>query len=476
MTEQMDFANIVRQILRQWAIIIMLGAIAALGCDIAASRMYRPEYGTSAIIVVYGKSTYSTGAKKAEETAEVFQEIVTSRLLQKKVAEAMGMTSLPGTISCRNIPKTNMITLSVRAGSPRDVMTVINGVLEHYDEVTEKLLGDMVLHVLEEPQVPEKPLEPYSSGRVLKKVFLLVTAGVSFLLFLYFYLRDDIKNETQVERKLDTRLFGTIYHEKMQKGFRLPWHRKKKTGILVNNPVTSFGYVETFQKLCMKLEYSAGKKHQKIILITSVLENEGKSTVAVNLALSLAKRGKKVLLVDGDLRKPAQFKLLNQTYEKGEPQIGSVLSGRDTPKEAIRTMGEDNLFLLAGSRSYKNAAKLITSRRGGEVIGKLGDGMDYVILDTPPLFMAAEAEELMRGADAGLLVVRQNCSRTRDINDAIDIFKKSGCHLLGCVFNDVKTGIIDLGAHGGDGYQYKYGHGYSYYRRQEEGAESEENR
>ena len=81
----------------------------------------------------------------------------------------------------------------------------------------------------------------------------------------------------------------------------------------------------------MKLDYKAGRREKKVILVTSVQENEGKSTVSANLALSLAKRGKKVLLVDADLRKPAQFKLFGQTYTKGEPQIGSVLAGKADP-------------------------------------------------------------------------------------------------------------------------------------------------
>ena len=83
------------------------------------------------------------------------------------------------------------------------------------------------------------------------------------------------------------------------------------------------------------------------------------------------------------------------------------------------------------------------------------------------MYLAADAEEIMQYAEMGLLVVRQNCSKAKDINDAIDIFKKTGCHLLGCVLNDVETGIFGNLAPGSDGYQHKYGYGYGYYKKKE---------
>ena len=127
----------------------------------------------------------------------------------------------------------------------------------------------MVLQVLEEPKVPMQAIDAYDEKRLLAKAFLVTVAGLSLLLALYYYFRDDIKNENDVERKLDTRLFASIYHENLNKGFHLR-RKKEKTGLLVTHPVTSFGYIETFQKLCMKLDYKAGRRGKKVILVTSV--------------------------------------------------------------------------------------------------------------------------------------------------------------------------------------------------------------
>lgn len=460
MTERIDFGNIIRRVLRQWFFIVTIGIIAALGVGIATSRMYRPQYETQALIVVYGKEAYSNTVKDAQETADLFKEVITSNLLQKRVAEILEMSHLPGTFSCDNIPNTNMITIKVTASTPENAMLVITGFLDNYDEVTAQLLDDMVLQILEEPKVPMQPVESYNEKKVLATTFAGGAAAVAGFLFLYFYFRDDIKNEQQVEKKLDTKLFATIYHENTRKGIHLFRKNRKKKGILVTNPVTSFSYIETFQKLSVRVDYKLKQCGWKSIVLTSVNENEGKSTVAANLALSLAKNGKRVLLVDLDLRKPAQYKLFEIPYEKEQAQVGDVLSGRARLDEAVCKLSTPELCILAGKRSYHNSTKMLIKESAIRMFEQMKLNVDYVIFDTPPLSQVADAEEVMQYADAGLLIVRQNISKTKDINDAIDVFKSADCKLLGCVYNDVETGVLGSTVFQRESYNYRYGYGY----------------
>ena len=466
MTEQIDFTNIIRRIIRQWFLILTISISVSLLAGIVMSHIYKPAYQTQATIVVYGKDYYSGVVREAEETTKLFQEVITSSLLQKRVSEVLGVSSLPGTVSCYNLTNTNMIIMTVSASSPKNAMLVMNGILDNYNSVSERLLDGVVLQVLEEPQVPTSVVAAFDEKSVLMKTFGASVICLCTVMALYFYFRDDIKNENDVEKKLDTKLFATVYHENMNKGLRLPFRKKRVTGLLVTNPVTSFGYIETFQKMCTKVQYQLKERSMNTIILTSVNENEGKSTVAANLALTLAKNGKNVLLVDLDLRKPAQFKLFELLYDKKNPQIGNVLSGKATLENAIRKIDKTNLYILAGNRSYHNSTKMLVKDSTLEMVESMKEEFDYVILDTPPMSMVADAEELMGYADAGLLVVRQNGTRTKDINDAIDIFKSAGCKLLGCVYNDVENGILGNNPFYGDRYNYRYGYGYGYpYRK-----------
>ena len=197
-----------------------------------------------------------SGVSNAENTAGIFREIVSSKVLKDKVADSLGLDSLPGTVSCSNIRNTNMMILTVTASSPRDAMLTINGILEHYNEFSETILSDQVLQVLETPKVPESVANPFSGWSIIIKVLLAAAVLEILVLFLYFYLHDDIKNPGQIEKKLDTKLIASVYHEKKKRV------RKGGGEILVSAPTTSFGYIETFRKIAMKVSYR--KSHLEI--------------------------------------------------------------------------------------------------------------------------------------------------------------------------------------------------------------------
>ena len=460
--KESNITNIIRQILGKWFPLLMLSLMAALIAGIISMTLYQPTYRTQAMITVYGRHSTSV-VYNAQQTSEVFAEILSSNLLPKKVAEAMGIDRLPGTLSCSNVPNTNIITITAAASSPKDVMTTINGVLDHHHVVTEKLLGDIVLQVLEAPPVPTTPVEYYNELKVLAVTFCAALAVQCAILFAIFYFRDDIKNESEVEQKLDTKLFATIYHEDMKKGWGI-FRRKNnpaQKSILITNPLTNFGYIETINKMCVRLEYMAKERPFRTLMITSVMENDGKTTVAANLALSLAQMGKKVLLLDLDLKKPAIFKIFELPFAKEDPQVGDVLTGKADIRSALRKPNENELYLLAGKRSYANSDRMLDN--ANRIIAEMKDEVDYIIIDTPPIAVAADTEDIIRQADAALLVVRQNGCLAQDINDAIDLFRSNDCRLLGCVFNDVKTGIFDNGLFSGSDYQYRYRYRGRYY-------------
>jgi len=173
------------------------------------------------------------------------------------------------------------------------------------------------------------------------------------------------------------------------------------------------------------------------------------------------------LLMDLDLRKPAMFKLFKTVYEKDEPQISDMLARKIAPAYSAMKLLKPNLYLLSGNRSYSNAEQLLDHT--GKLLEALKDRVDYIIIDTPPMSAAADTEMVMQCADGALLVVRQNASIAKDINDGIDLFQAADCHLLGCVFNNVETGLPGSKLFRGKDYDYHYQKRYgNYYNRKKE--------
>ena len=122
-------------------------------------------------------------------------------------------------------------------------------------------------------------------------------------------------NKSQTE-KLDTTVFGTLNHEASYRNLKARLKRQKKK-ILITEPAVSFGFVETIKKMRTKLLYYRSKNQDKVLLVTSTMKKEGKTIVAANLALAMAQRGKKVLLIEGDMRKSSLAAFLNVDVPEG---------------------------------------------------------------------------------------------------------------------------------------------------------------
>lgn len=451
---EIDIFDIIRDVLKDWWLIIITGLAVAMCAYIFANITYNPVYTTNATFVVTSKGSYNTydNLSTASSVANSLTNIFDSEVLKKKVASDIGYDKAPGEITAEVIPETNLFVLRVSASSPDMAFRTIKSVMDNYTSVTSHVFGNAILDLLEAPKVPMYPNNFVDIRKIMKMAFLIGAGVMAAVLAWLSIMRDNVKNEKQVMRKLDTKLFGTICHEKKHKTLRSRLRRSKK-GILINSPTVSFSFAQSYKKMRAKFEYKASHKSQNVLLVTSTLENEGKSTVATNLALALAQKSKKVLLIDGDLRKPSIYKILQKEMQK-DSEIGECLDHYTDLKEALNFDEASGLYLLTGSNSYPNSTEIIGNNALKEFIEISKKVLDFIIIDAPPIMATADSEILADIADVSLLVVKQSTARTKDINDAIDILSSSKSELLGCVYNNVRNTLF--------GYRTGYGKKKSY--------------
>ncbi|MBE5956518.1 MAG: polysaccharide biosynthesis tyrosine autokinase [Lachnospiraceae bacterium] len=459
----LDFYSMIRAVLKDWFMILTAGLLGIIVAFFMAEMAYNPEYTTSMTFIVSSKGATSSlsNASAANAMAETFSEVLNSRLLKEKVKDELNLSYMPGTISTTVVAETNLMTLSVSAPSPEDSFKIMKSVLNNYSDITDLVLPNVVLDVLEAPKVPTGPSNPISRRDMMKQYAIYGMISMAFLLAFIDYMRDDIKNEKEVEKKLDTKLFGTIYHEEKNKTIKAKL-RNKKRGLLVNDPRTSFMFAENYKKIRTKILYRAKTKDTKVILVTSVMENEGKSTVAVNLAVTFAQKMERVLLIDGDMRRPAAYKILSKKLQKKQ-EIGEYIKGKSSIQDIISYDRDTNLYLAIGAQAYSNSTEMVSNNQMKEFIQWAKTEFDFIIIDSPPISLMADSEVMAEYADVSLLVVRQSMARTKDINDAIDMMEGGNSHLLGCIFNDVKTGVFTGRKSWGGGYGYGYGNRYNGY-------------
>lgn len=187
---------------------------------------------------------------------------------------------------------------------------------------------------------------------------------------------------------------------------------KNLGGAALLTTASPFAYEEAYKTLRTNLSFASIRKQYKKIIITSAIPNEGKSTVAVNLAMTLAESGARVLLIDCDLRNPTMRRLLRVRSDL-KAGLTSLLTGEAPAKECIIRHSKMKCDLLLAGAIPPNPVELLSSPQMDILLTQLSKIYDYIICDTPPVSVVTDAAALSRFCDGVILVVRQKLS-TRD--------------------------------------------------------------
>ena len=177
-------------------------------------------------------------------------------------------------------------------------------------------------------------------------------------------------------------------------------------------------------------------------MVTSVGENEGKSTIAANLALALAEKGRRAVLLDCDFRKPSLHKIFELSIPKENTLTAYLLQQDKDPSSCLTEDKKHGILLGISHNSSKNITKLLNNGKLPALLAQLRTQADYILLDTPPMLAAADAETLAAMADTAVLVVRSDFMPTASINEGLDRLRKSAPDVSGYVLNIQHTSIF----------------------------------
>ena len=419
---------------RRWVLLLVL---VLLGSSVLAVRQYSsysPTYTASASFTVrvanpLYSSVSSYNAKTAEQMAKTFPYILTSGVLQERVMAHLGIPYMPS-VSVTTSAGSNILTIKVTDSDGQRAYDVLNAVITHYPEIAEFVVGTTVLVLLDESGVPAHPnyamdlKEPAVKGAVLGIVAWVAILAVIAL------SRNTIHNEEELKKILNTPCIGQVPFVKGPRNIAYP---------IVGRNRNHAGFSESIRILRLRVEKHMEEKQRKVLLISSAMPGEGKTMVSVNLAVSLAKKGKKVVLIDCDLRNPSVAKALQMTPKNF---LIDYLQEKVTVRDIITQTQISNLYVIGGGNGEKNnSAELLTRERTIRLIQAARNLFDYVILDTPPCSLLADAAELAGLADSSLMVIRQDFASKEQIVDGIGCLSDSNLPIMGCVLNGVRRGF-----------------------------------
>lgn len=297
-------------------------------------------------------------------------------------------------------------------------------------------VGVAPVSIVDRAEVPRIPVKPNLFLNLLLGFGFGLVAGIAAAIGIEF-INDTIKSREDVRKKLSLACLGAV-----------PRTRAKETFVEeLKNPTSVIS--EAYSAIVAALRFSTESGMPKVLLLTSTRSGEGKSSSALALAQNFARRGKSVLLIDADLRKPA-FKAGNDATG-----LSKLLTTDDRVDDHLVETQHANLWLLPSGPVPPSPADLLSTGRIRKVIAEASERFELVVIDGPPTLGLADAPLLAAAAGEVVFVIESASTRTRAAVEALNRLEATGTHIIGAV--------LTKAADGGSAYSYgRYGYGYGY--------------
>ena len=396
------------------------------------------------------------------KTEAVMQKILESRvemagengaeqdvLLSQKYP-ALSAGYVRGVISMRSINETPMVRVSCTTTNPELSADICNAVLQVAPAALFDVVGAGNAKAQDFAAVPTFANARSDSRRAITGGMTGAAIAVAFLVLL-FLLNQRVADSGELTDNYTPPVLASVR--------RRPGDDKDPASFLLGEN-SEMDLEESYAKLRMNLLYTLVGKERHTVLLTSAISGEGKSTIAANLAISLAMSGKRILLVDADMRRACQSDIFR--YDSHSQGLSELLAGNAKPEEVILPSVRENLDVLPAGGTPPNPSELLESGEMQKLLAAFEAQYDLVLLDAPPVNIVSDPLALSNLAAGGLFVVRQNFSDHREIRKALISAELTGMEILGFVFYGEKV-------HGGSYYSRRYYYyrykGYNYYHK-----------
>lgn len=421
--------------------------VAVIGGTLAwgVTKRQNPVYlATASILVVQtsqsGPITYQDIQASQSLTGTYASLATTRETIGMAIADLsdLGLTTeqVQKQVNATPVKGTQLVDIAVEDEIPERAARIANAVVEAVPVYVNQMrlagtAGEVPLSpilVARRATIPQDPVRP----SVPLNTALGIVAGLAMGIFVGFVRQgwDDRIREADDITVLGVPSLGVIQHGRRPRGAS-----RREWAPTVH--VTGSEFEDSFRQMHALLAYSLAATQARVLVITSASANEGKSTTALNLAMVMAESGKRVLLIDGDLRKPSLHQRLGVPNTAG--LTASFLSNPPAVSSFVMEVSSNLGVLVAGPRP-PSPAQVIGSDRLLKMMEACARGRaDVIIVDTAPLLGLADGVLWLRSADAVLLVARSGKTRLSDLAEATRTVEAIGTPILGVVINDSKS-------------------------------------
>jgi succinoglycan biosynthesis transport protein ExoP len=430
----MEIQDYLKILKTRWIIIAVTVVVAILGA-LGASLLATPLYESSARMFVStsGGATVSEtyqGNLASQQLVSSYSELATSEALAARVLTVLPLNLTPGQLAAKvattSTPDTVLFNLTVTDASPALARDIANATADQLTAQVRELetpsdggTPSAGVKTFQQASAASAPVSPDTKRNLALGAAVGLLIGIA-LAVLRDRLDNTIKNRREIESISGKALVGTI-----------PFDKERKTHPAVDfQDLAQSSSAEAFRELRTNLQFLEVDHPPRVIVVTSAIPSEGKTTTAVNLAISLAEAGHHVVLVEGDLRRPRISKYMGLIGSVG---LSTVLAGQAKVDEVLQPTRYEGLQALASGPLPPNPSELLGSEASRSLMVELRSKFDYVIVDGAPLLPVTDSAVLTTHSDGALLVTRYGHTKSNELSRAIGNLETIGAHVLGVV-------------------------------------------
>jgi capsular exopolysaccharide synthesis family protein len=387
----------------------------------------KPVYEGKSTVIVGKDSTDKITQSEVimyQDLIKTFSEIGKSRLVAENAINNLELDIVVKKfmLNLSITPKigTQIIEISYKSGTSEMASRGANALAQALVEESQKFLPAGSVKVMDNALIPEEPITPNKTLYVSLGFMLGLILSLGLVLLME-YLNNTIKNENSVERYLKLPTIALI-----------PKQNKMVDLIVVKEPKAPI--TEAFKFMRTNLLFSMKNRGLKTLMVCSSIPNEGKTTVSTNIAVAIAQTGKRILLIDCDLRKPS----VHRHFNISKNQLGLVnviLQERKAEEVSIRI--EDKFDVLTAGIANYSPSELLSTQKMKNLIKEMEEKYDYVILDTPPIISFTDALTLATEKIGVILVVNSEESKIEICKKSKQILLNINATIIGIVLNKV---------------------------------------
>jgi capsular exopolysaccharide synthesis family protein len=434
----MDLRTFGRAIRRSWWVIVLL-VVVGTGVSAYITSRIAPTYASKVTFFVATPGGGDTNALQAQQVAQLqvnsYVQLLSSEGLSKRLVGSPGLGDLTASqIESRITPSapvnTVLVTATVKDTSTSRALALTRAIATEFPPLVESLSTSTkartVLHVVSGPTLNHSPVSPHKTLNIGLGFLVGLALGLT-LAFLRLLLDTSVRTAEQVEAATGVTVIGSIGYDK----------NARRQPIILESQARSVR-AESFRQLRTNLQFTDVDHGVRVVVVTSSFANEGKSTVATNLAIVFAESGDRVLLIEADLRKPRVADYLGLERAVG---LTNVLVGQVELDDVLQPWGSTNLTVLASGSIPPNPSELLGSDNMRELIATLRGRFDVIIFDSPPLLPVTDAAVTSALADGVVMVVRHGKTGASHLEQAARALRSVDARVLGVVLNMRKSGI-----------------------------------